>query len=136
MKLQIKPLTHMPHYKVFVRIAPSKINGVGVFAIREIKKGQYIFYGDNEKLVWIERNKIKHLPTKIKKLYEDFCVLKNGCYGCPNNFNLLTPAWFLNHSVKPNLGCDKNYNFYSIKKIKMGEELTVDYSTYTDTRIL
>jgi SET domain-containing protein len=31
------------------------------------------------------------------------------------------------------MAADKNYDFYSIRRIKKGEELTVDYETYSDT---
>jgi SET domain-containing protein len=44
---------------------------------------------------------------------------------------LLTLAWYLNHSDRPNVAADKNYNFYSIRRIKKGEELTADYDTYS-----
>lgn len=122
----------LPHYGVYVRIARSKIHGVGVVAIRKIKKGTYIFYGDDADLVWVERKKVSRLPSELKKLYKDFAVVRRNKYGCPTNFNLLTPAWFLNHSKQPNVACDENYNFYAIKDIKKGEELTVDYDSYSD----
>ncbi len=122
----------LPHYKVYTRIAPSKIHGVGVRAIIDIKKGTYIFYGDDEELIWINKSKLKKLPKEIQKLYNDFCIKKNDMYGCPQNFNLMTPAWYLNHSPKPNVASDKNYCFYASRNIKKGEELTVDYSTYSE----
>jgi SET domain-containing protein len=127
-------MTKLPHYKVYTRLAQSKIHGVGVFAIRNIKRGVYIFYDDNEDIIWVNKNKLKALPKEIKGLYEDFCIKNGDFYGCPENFNHLTPAWYLNHSAKPNLGCDKSYNFFALKKIKKGEELTVDYKTYSDVQ--
>ncbi len=122
----------LPHDKVFTRLAPSKIHGVGVFAIKNIKKGTYIFYGDDEDLVWIKKSRLNHLPKEIKKLYKDFCVKKGSSYGCPKNFNQLTVAWYLNYSQEPNVAADKNLLFFAIRDIKKGEELTTDYSTYSD----
>ena len=49
----------LPHVKVYTRLGPSKIHGVGVFAILPIKKGTYIFYGDDEDMVWINKFKLK-----------------------------------------------------------------------------
>ncbi len=121
----------LPHYKVFARICRSKIHGVGVRAIFDIKKGTYIFYGDDEPIFWVEKKKVKRLPNEIKKLYEDFCIIRGDLYGCPKNFNQLTPAWYLNHSKNPNVACDKGYSFYALRDIKKGEELTVDYKTYS-----
>lgn len=122
----------LPHHGVYVRIARSKIHGVGVVAIRKIKKGTYIFYGDDADLVWVEQKNVSRLSSGLKKLYEDFAVVRSNKYGCPTNFNQLTPAWFVNHSKQANIACDKNYNFYAIKNIKKGEELTVDYDSYSD----
>ena len=123
----------LPHYKVYTRLKPSKIHGIGVFAITNIKKGTFIFYGDEDsEMIWIKKSKLKKLPKEIERLHEDFCILKNGVYGCPVNFNSMTVAWYLNSSKKPNVGCDKDYNFYALRNIKAGEELTVDYDTYSE----
>jgi len=127
-------INKFPHNKVFTRLCPSPIHGVGVFAIRNIKKGTYIFYGDDEDLIWIEKSNLKKLPKEMRKLYDDFCVIKDGgkLYGCPKNFNLMTVAWYLNSSKSPNVGCDENFNFFALRNIKAGEELTVDYDTYSE----
>jgi len=126
-------MARLPHLGVYVRLRPSKRHGIGVFAIRDIPTGKYVFLGDDDEIVWVKKSATKRLDKELKKLYHDFCVARNGKYGCPRNFNLLTLAWYLNHSDKPNMAADKNYNFYSTRKIRKGEELTVDYDTYNDT---
>lgn len=128
----------LPHGHVYARLRPSQIHkgGVGVFAIRNIKKGAHLFPGDDENLIWVERRKVAKTPAEIRKLYQDFAVLKNGKYGSPQNFNLLTVAWYLNEpkaGSKPNVRCDpKTYKFYALRDIRAGEELTVNYSTYSE----
>ena len=84
----------LPHNKVYTRLGVSKIHGIGVFAIVDIEKGTSLFEHDNTKMVWIEANSLVNIPEKLKKLYDDFCVIKdNGTlYGCPENFNQLTMA--------------------------------------------
>lgn len=77
------------------------------------------------------------MPPQIKRLYEDFCIISDHgeSYGCPRNFNRLTPAWFLNEpktGKPPNVRADQNYDFYAAENIQPGEELTVEYSTYSD----
>ena len=121
-----------PHDGVFTRLAASKLHGVGVFSIRSIKKGTRIFPDDKAKLQWLGLEQLSHLPKEVRSLYDDFCIIKDGgtLYGCPKSFNNLTVSWYLNASKTPNVGCDKNYNFYALRAIKPGEELTVDYSTY------
>lgn len=125
-----------PHYGVYTRLGCSEIHGVGVFAIRPIKKGTHIFYGDEPKIVWISKQKLRGVPRTIKKLYEDFAIIKDdgALYGCPENFNLLTVSWYINESDNPNIGCDiaKNYSFYALRDIESDEELTVNYSSYSE----
>jgi SET domain-containing protein len=123
---------HFPHYDVYTRIARSKVHGVGVIAVRNIPKGTYIFFGDNDRLRWIKASKVKRLPIQIKRLYKDFCIRKGELYGCPTNFNKMTPAWYLNHSKTPNVAADKAYRFYALRNIKTGEELFADYKTYSE----
>jgi len=105
---------------------------VGVFAITDIPPGTNIFVGDKSKMVWVDKKEVDKQPVKIKKLYDDFCVVRGARYACPNNFNNLTVAWYINDSKRPNVRCDKKYDFFALKNIKSGEELTVDYATYSD----
>lgn len=122
----------MPHEGVYVRLQPSRIHGIGLFAIRKIKKGTKLFGGDDSGMVWVKKEEISRLPAKIKKLYADFGVLKDGRYGCPINFNRLTLAWYLNNSKRPSVRCDDNYDFVALRDIDVGQELTVDYATYSE----
>jgi hypothetical protein len=89
-------------------------------------------------MVWFKEEELEldKLPEEIRKLYKDFCVIikkdDSKIYGCPDNFNNITMSWYLNHSNNPNVCCDKDYNFYAISEIMAGDELTVDYHTYSD----
>lgn len=127
----------LPDNDCYTRLMPSKIHGVGVFAIREIPKGTNIFKDDASEMVWIDAEKLIHKRGQIGKLYEDFCVQSEGKYGCPKGFNNLTVAWYLNEpaaGTKPNIVCGKEYDFFAGRDIAEGEELTVDYSTYSDEK--
>jgi hypothetical protein len=122
-----------PHSGVYVRLKPSKLHrsGVGVFAIKRIPKGKEIFAGENEEVIWIKKASIPSIDA-VKKIYDDFAIIDGDFYGCPTSFNRLTPAWFLNESKRPNVRCDENYSFFAIRDIAAGEEITVDYSTFSD----
>ncbi len=127
----------LPHHNVYTRLQPSKIHGVGVFAIRDIPKGVNIFKGDKSEMdTCINKSDVENFDEEIKKLYVDFCVLKGDKYICPDSFNNLTVGWYLNHSKNPNVRCDENYEFFALRDIKKGEELTVDYSTYSDNELM
>jgi SET domain-containing protein len=123
-----------PHYGVYTRLRPSRRGGVGVFAVRAIRKGTPVFYKDEDEIVWVEKGQLQRLPGPIRRLYDDFCIIKDGgrLYGCPANFNRLTVSWYLNFSSKPNVACDREFRFWAARDINAGEELTVDYLTYSE----
>lgn len=126
----------LPHDKVYTRIKCSPIHGVGVFAILPIPKGTPLFGDDDDELRWVGRAELGHLPREINRLYTDFCIAKDKgkWFGCPRSFNDMTIAWYLNDSRNANVGCDKNYRFHTLRDVKKGEELTVDYRTYNDSK--
>ena len=93
-----------------------------------------MFAGDTVPVIWVNQASVKNLPRDLMRLYKDFAILRKGKYGCPPSFNLLTPAWYLNCSKRPNVACDANYEFYALRDIKKGEELTIDYDTYSARR--
>jgi|SRR5208282_1065974 len=124
-----------PHDGVYARLKESPISGVGVFAIRQIPKGTYPFEPDDDELVSIRTSKTKALPTALRRLYEDFCVLRGDKYQCPSSFNRLTPSWYLNTSDHPNVAADLSLKFYTLRDVEPGEELTADYSSYSDNEV-
>ncbi len=123
-----------PHNGLLTRLKPSPINGVGVFAIRRIKKGTRLFAEDLDEIRWL---KADALPKQqhLRQFYDDFAIVKNGRYGCPRHFHRLTISWYLNDPKKrekPNVRCDDDYEFWALRDIEQGEELTVDSTTYSD----
>ena len=122
------------HENVYCRIGASKIQGAGVFAIRDIPKGVDAFKGDYSKFKKYKiKTVMKGLSPDRRKMYEDFCVFNGEYMWCPENFNHITLGWFLNHSNTPNMAPNKEENsFVALRKIKAGEELTFDYKNYSD----
>jgi hypothetical protein len=89
---------------------------------------------------WI---RAEDLPKEdcLREFYKKFAIVTNGNdgrpkrYGCPRNFQRLTMSWYLNDPKAgevPNVTCDENYEFWSARNIRCGEELTVDSTTYSD----
>jgi SET domain-containing protein len=123
-----------PHDNAYTRLGISKIQGIGVFAIRDIPNNKKIFAGETSKLIWFSKKKVDQLEPALRRLYEDFCILEGDKYGAPDNFNNISIGWFLNHSAKtPNVRCNRNCDYVSTRKIKAGEELSVDYSSFAET---
>jgi SET domain-containing protein len=91
-------------------IKPSKIHGLGLFASREIKKGERVNQGkadyDNYRDEWREY---------IHKTKTPSC-------------NFVWKTCMINHADVPNTNRGKHFNVYANRLIKQGEEITEDYN--------
>jgi hypothetical protein len=123
-----------PHHGLYTRLQPSSIHGVGVFAIKNIKKGTSLFSEDIDEMIWVRTDQLPAQPG-LRKFYQDFAVWKGGRCGCPRHFHRLTMSWYMNDpkkGEKPNVVCDEHFDFRALRNIKKGEELTVDSTSYSD----
>jgi SET domain-containing protein len=121
-----------PHDGVYARIGLSRVNGVGVRAIRDIPRGTAMFRGESERVRWVSRAAVRRLPTAVRKLYEDFGMVSGDRIGVPPSLNMLSVGWYVNHSERPNIEADEDGRFHALRRIRKGEELTADYRTFTD----
>lgn len=122
---------------VFCRLKPGAF-GVGVFAIRDIPKGTNPFKMFNEgdfveapsKVVFDNPN----IPDTVKELVNDMYVVEGGIiYLNSFGLNSINLSYFLNHSETPNMGTEDGADsFISLRDIKAGEELFVNYYTYSE----
>ena len=83
--------------------------------------------------MWVEKTLIAHerMPRRVRELYKAFCLRRDGRLGCPVSFNRLTVAWYLQPAksgFKANVRPDRYYEFYALRDIRPGEELTADFS--------
>lgn len=121
-------------------LKPSPFGGIGVFATHDIPCGTEVFTGKFEARIL----KIEQIPPPLRK----FCIYVNKQEAiCPARFDRLELGWFVNHSFDPNVKADiipsmlecadahqilhslqirKNY---TIKDIKTGDEIVIDYNT-------
>lgn len=126
---------------IYCRIGISKIQGVGVIAIKDIPKGTRPFISLNpnkNKIVSVSIDELKNhgIHDNVIKISQDFFggTEKNNCdmyhYG-PNDLNI---SYYLNHSPDNNLDVivtdDVYYGFITNKDIKIGEELFINYQHY------
>lgn len=119
----------------FCRLKKSNIEGVGIFAIRDIPEGANPFLGVN-KQKWhkISNEELKTLDEEIQKMVSDFFGAdKKGNFLVPEcGLNGMDISFFLNTSKKPNIATKDGVIFKTIKKIKKGQELTVSYANYDE----
>ncbi len=117
-------------YNTFVRLQPSRVEGIGVFAITDIKKGQQnIFSNDKSEWIKVSHAEVSLLPAHTKDLVENFCLFDNEHYYVPEyGFKIADLVIFLNHSDYPNvMSINDGENFEALQDIQAGEELFVDY---------
>jgi len=119
--------------KTYCRLQSSKIDGVGVFAIRDIPKSINPFpVIRKEKWYRIPVSKLKGLDKEVMRTIDDFQVIEKDdtVWLSDAAMNGMNISFFANNSNKPNLRRIPSGEFITIKKIKKGEELTVSYGTY------
>jgi SET domain-containing protein len=121
----------LPHSDVYTRLGCSQIHGVGVFAIRDIPANMNIFGDDPDEVFLVDKSVVEAQDEENRKLYYDFSAIEDGRYCCPESFNRMTVCWYFNESKSPNTRSN-GHEFYALRDIKKGEELTVDYSTFSE----
>jgi len=109
-------------------VAPSDVEGVGVFAAEDIKAGTLIwrYAPDFDRLVpasWLETE----TPTM-----QDF--LQKYAYPAHNAPDMLVieidNGRFMNHSLEPNTDFTKVVEGYATRNIRAGEEFVCNYTEF------
>ena len=119
--------------KTNVKIRPSPIEGIGVFAIRDIPEGcrQMFSAPTNNQDEWlpIPRAEVDLLPAHSRQLIETYCLYDDENYFVPEyGFKKMDLVNFLNHADNPNIvSINEGEFFEAIRDIKTGEELLIDY---------
>jgi len=99
-----------------VIVKKSKIQGRGVFANRDFRKGEVVLRWDTSKKV------TKKEFAKLSENEKRYVTFIDGVYTL-----IPEPERYVNHSCNPNTTVKKNCDV-ATKKIKKGEEITADYS--------
>jgi SET domain-containing protein len=106
-------------------LKPSE-HGIGVFAAHDIKKGTYLrfFGGETEETdVSVVRKK-----EDVPEPFRQYCMDRGDTLRCPKDFGRMEVGWHLNHSKTPN-AYHRNYDYYALRDILTGEEITIDYNS-------
>lgn len=104
--------------EILCKLGVSKIHGVGVFAIRDIKKGTELFKFTSAKIPL----DYKELDDKSLSVILDRNVIYNDTKEVEHpNFEINYTA-FMNHSDDPN-----SDGVVALRDILEGEEITEDY---------
>ncbi len=112
---------------VFCKLAPSPLDGVGVFAIRDIPEGQELtdYNGGDLHYHTLTSEEFGGLVPEVRDLIEERTIFmkdKPITFVSPNCNQLF--QFFMNHSDTPNSNGRK-----ALRDIKKGEEITENYKT-------
>ena len=99
-----------------VIVKESKIEGRGVFAARDFKKGEVVLDWSDSPVLTPEQ--AEKFPEKDKKYFY---------YDGDRRVLVTPPARFVNHSCNPNTFV-RDFSGIAKRDIKKGEEITEDYS--------
>mgnify|MGYP000995234885 CR=1 FL=1 len=112
----------------WVRLAPSAIHGVGVFAIRPIPAFCDPFPDCQNLFHRIPLECLPHLPEPVQKMMLDYLYNDEEYVWVPDlTLNQLNISFFLNSSEHPNCEHHENGRITTLRDIEVGEELTHYY---------
>lgn len=108
-------------------LAPSQIHGVGVFALRDIKKGEKMYQNTIPSIFDVPYSKFRLLQKHVRDTLKQFFPYKifdkrnePQTFWYPVN----SMQAYMNHSDTPNYDPVKDV---ALKNIKKGEEITENY---------
>ena len=100
-----------------ITVKESTIHGKGIFALKDIKKGEIISIIKGPRKFKINRS------AKDALAHPDWVGFKMHHWIDP-----IPPYKYLNHSCNPNCGIKGKVETVALKNIKKGEEVVIDYS--------
>ena len=129
--------SRLPHEEVNVRLGPSDVHGIGVFAIRPITAGARIFPNETRPIRWVGVEELERSAPgeAARRFYEDFGIRRGDRIGCPQDFSELTPSWYLNAppaGQEANVRSEPDFTFRAARDIAEGEELLIDYGSFSE----
>ena len=121
--------------EIWFRTGPSKVHGVGLFAIRDIPKGTDImveFDGKGKTLFSVEKAKMQDIHPNVRQLWKDHWAgddVWQHIYLPPNYKQI--QVFYINHSANPSgrlVSGNNHAEFVTNKDIREGEEIFSSYN--------
>ncbi len=122
----------------WIMIKPSAIQGIGVFALRDIPKGCRTMFSperkSHEEYITVSKAEVEQLPEHSRTLVETYCLYDEDNYFVPEcGFKKMDLVYFLNHADHGNIISINDGEFFeAVRDIKKGEELLIDYGEIVD----
>jgi len=117
------------------QLRPSKIHGFGVFALAPIAKGTPVWRFAQGLDMEFSPDIVNGLPEHVRSFFSHYGYLDRNVKRIILCFD---DARFVNHSDTPNLATDYAQDRYgldvALRDIEAGEEITMDYAGFEDSR--
>ena len=123
-------LFHELKNETFAALKSSPIHGIGVFAVCDIPKGcKTVFSKDTGRWIKLSMAEVEQLSAHAKEFIETYYLYDETNYFIPDHgCKVMDMANYLNHSSTPNIiSVNDGEYFETLREIKKGEELLVDY---------
>lgn len=105
----------------------SQIEGAGLFAIEEIKKGEIVAIKGGHVMGLKQRREVENeIEDSYIQIDHDYWI------GALTNSEVQGNKMFINHSCEPNVGIIGQISFVAMRDIRKGEELTYDWAMEMD----
>ena len=116
------------------RIAPSRIHGIGVFALAPVARGQAVWQFQQGLDMEFSPDIVEGLPAHVQTFFSHYGYLDRNVKRIILCFD---DARFVNHSDTPNVATDYAQDAYgldaALRDIAAGEELTMDYGGFEES---
>jgi len=121
---------------VSTRLAPSRIHGLGVFALAPIATGTPVWRFATGLDMEFSPEIVERLPEHVRMFFSHYGYLDRNVKRIILCFD---DARFVNHSDTPNVATDYPQDPYgldvALRDVEAGEEITMDYAGFEDSRL-
>jgi len=130
-KTKLREQVNLLNEVVKIKLAPSEIHGVGVFALRDIKKGEKLYTDIIPHQFDLPYEMFKGLEPEIAQIIlGHFPLITKGSHFM---YPVTKMSAYLNHSDEPNYDSKDDK---ALRNIKKGEEITEDYRLIEGSNIV
>lgn len=106
------------------RVAPSPVEGLGLFAAEDIAAGTEVWRFEPRFDQLIDIADVRTAPAAFRRFFDTYCY---ESHDFPGRYVLSCDhAKFINHSDAPNIAA-RGLSSYATRDIAAGEEITCDY---------
>lgn len=128
----MKKIINSIRYSCNVCLKPSKVcNGIGVFALTDIKANTILFDDIEPDKTFITWEKIGDIAPEVKAYLKRMCISNDEGLFLSRTASAINISYYVNHSDNYNVHHDLTIDRYmTTKDIKAGDEILCKYLSF------